>query len=473
LKSADSSVPAEDRGYTYDTAWNLNYRTNNGSLSTFIVDNKNELTNAFGNPDSYDGNGNLVAANGSHNEYVYDDENQLIQWFNYQLSSISRSTGDKRTDFVYDGLGRLRVRVEYVLACQVSTNGGGGGGGDSLVGGGAQTQSQQDNCTWNVTNEVHYVYDGMRVIQERNGSNTPTCAYTRGSDLSGSLEGAGGIGGLLARTKYVAGSPTSFALYFSDGNGNVTSLIDTNQSVLASYRYDPFGNIISKSGTLADANVYRFSSKEVHVNSGMYYYGFRFYDPNLQRWMNRDPLEEEGGINLYDYVSNNPMNWVDGFGLAIIYNDTGKPIIVSGGAGPGEGHNPGNEVFVVVPPGATCGGAGNAMPGYASRAEALAAYRDPKSARSTGMLYDVDYFDNRRGPHDPNHGDNKIYGDDKGPHYNIYNVATRNHLGPGSDYGASSDLTDWPFAAARWLGDQGLGRQLQNGLGKCTMPWWP
>src|SRR5439155_15684652 len=47
LTVADSSVPAEDRGYTYDPAWNLNYRTNNATLSTFIVDNKNQLTNSF------------------------------------------------------------------------------------------------------------------------------------------------------------------------------------------------------------------------------------------------------------------------------------------------------------------------------------------------------------------------------------------------------------------------------------------
>jgi RHS repeat-associated protein len=59
---------------------------------------------------------------------------------------------------------------------------------------------------------------------------------------------------------------------------------------VSNYRYDPFGNTISSSGTLASANVYRFSSKEIHVNSGMYYYGYRFYDPNLQRWINRDPI---------------------------------------------------------------------------------------------------------------------------------------------------------------------------------------
>ena len=74
-------------------------------------------------------------------------------------------------------------------------------------------------------------------------------------------------------------------------------MIDGSQAMVASYRYDPFGNAISKSGTLADANVYRFSSKELHVSSGMYYFGFRFYDANLQRWINRDPLGEAGFEN--------------------------------------------------------------------------------------------------------------------------------------------------------------------------------
>lgn len=309
LKIADSSVPSEDRGYTYDPAWNLNYRTNNGPLSTFIVDNKNELTNAFSILNTYDSNGNLTGV-GSGKVYVYDDENQLIQWFSYQLGSSSPTNGDLRSDFVYDGLGRLRERLEYVLSCPI-TNGGGGGGDLNSLAGGAQADTIGNNCTWNLTNEVLYVYDGMRVIQERDSNNVPQVSYTRGNDLSMSLEGAGGIGGLLSRTRYFAGSPTSSGLYFSDGNGNIAYLLATNQTMLASYRYDPFGNIISKSGSLADANVYRFSSKEVHVNSGMYYYGFRFYDPNMQRWVNRDPIEEEGGSNLYEFCLNDPADFLD------------------------------------------------------------------------------------------------------------------------------------------------------------------
>jgi insecticidal toxin complex protein TccC len=48
----------------------------------------------------------------------------------------------------------------------------------------------------------------------------------------------------------------------------------------------------------------------------MYYYGFRFYDPGLQRWINRDPIGEMGGLNLYGFVGNSPLIYVDPYGLA-------------------------------------------------------------------------------------------------------------------------------------------------------------
>ena len=95
--------------------------------------------------------------------------------------------------------------------------------------------------------------------------------------------------------------------YHADGNGNITALVAANETLTASYRYDPFGNTTSSSGGLASANVYRFSSKEQHANSSMYYYGYRFYDPPTQRWLNRDPIGENGGFNLYALVNNNPI----------------------------------------------------------------------------------------------------------------------------------------------------------------------
>jgi RHS repeat-associated protein len=85
---------------------------------------------------------------------------------------------------------------------------------------------------------------------------------------------------------------------------------------MASYQYDPFGNTISQSGILADANVYRFSSKEFHAKSGLYYYLLRFYDPNSQRWINRDPMQELFGLNMYAFVRNSPVAAIDLLGLA-------------------------------------------------------------------------------------------------------------------------------------------------------------
>jgi len=141
-------------------------------------------------------------------------------------------------------------------------------------------------------------------------------SYTRGTDLSGSLEGAGGIGGLLARSHGDSGGNWSIHnFYHADGNGNITYLVDSSQALAASYRYDPFGNTISSSGSLADANVYRFSSKMIHANSGLYYYGYRWYAPDVQRWLNRDPIGEWGSINLSSFVGNSSVNEIDALGL--------------------------------------------------------------------------------------------------------------------------------------------------------------
>jgi RHS repeat-associated protein len=142
--------------------------------------------------------------------------------------------------------------------------------------------------------------------------------YTRGNDLSGSLEGAGGIGGLLARSSGYSGSTGNWSThdyYHADGNGNITCLVDTSQTLAASYRYDPYGNLISSSGALASTNTCRFSSKEYIPSAGLYYYLYRFYDPNLQRWVNRDPIDEEGGLNLYAFP-NDPVDFVDIDGLS-------------------------------------------------------------------------------------------------------------------------------------------------------------
>ncbi len=80
---------------------------------------------------------------------------------------------------------------------------------------------------------------------------------------------AGGIGGLLSRSD---ANGTTF--YHADGNGNITMLINNLQLVVAKYIYDPFGNTLSMYGSLADANLYRFSSKEWNVSLGLHHAGW-------------------------------------------------------------------------------------------------------------------------------------------------------------------------------------------------------
>ncbi len=214
--------------------------------------------------------------------FAYDDENQLIS------VTISNAW---QNQFVYDGKMRRRIERDY-----------------GWIGG-----------SWTETNEVHFIYDGNVVVQERNANNLPTVSYTRGNDLSGRLQGAGGIGGLLARTdmgQWIGDSPFASAV-LPCGWKRQCHLPDVSEwnLWLAKYLYDPFGNTLAQYGALAGVNNYRFSSKELNANSGLYYYLYRFYDPNLQRWLNRDPLEEAGGVDLYTYVGNNPIDESDPLGL--------------------------------------------------------------------------------------------------------------------------------------------------------------
>jgi RHS repeat-associated protein len=264
-------------------------------------------------------------AGGSDNTFVYSALPAAVVLEankTYYLVSEETENGDTWYDLtqnvtVSGGLSAISTVWRYPGANYTRYGGGGLSFGPVGLKG---TSSGGSYGQWVLASETRYVYDGMRVIQERTSNGVPTVAYTRGPDLSGTLEGAGGIGGLLARSEWNSVSSTwSHAFYHSDGVGNVTALAVPNGNDIAlagSYRYDPFGRLIGTPTGLAARNTQRFSSKDWHNPSGFYYFGYRFYDPATQRWLNRDPMGEEGGLNLYGYVGNNPIDLIDPFGLA-------------------------------------------------------------------------------------------------------------------------------------------------------------
>ena len=147
----------------------------------------------------YDLNGNLTGD--GQRVFDYDDANRLIS------VTVSNSY---RTEFVYDGLGRRRIVRDFTWASAIGN--------------------------WQSASETRYVCDGYLPVQERNGNNTVLVTYTRGLDLSGTFGGAGGIGGLFART-----DGNGSAYYHSDAGGNITSLTDGSGNAVARYSNDPFG----------------------------------------------------------------------------------------------------------------------------------------------------------------------------------------------------------------------------------------
>jgi RHS repeat-associated protein len=240
-------------GYAYDPIGNRLAATNNSEVLAYLANSLNQYTAISNNMSyssypSYDLDGNLLS-NGSW-AFTWDGENRLV--------GVS-SNGSAVAAYSYDYMGRRWRSV----------------------------RSQSGISTTNI-----FTYDGWAMISETqvSGFSTQVSSYVYGLDLSGSLQGAGTIGGLLALTTYNP-SNSSYASYFYcyDANGNVTELVGTDGAAVATYVYDPYGNVVAKTGVKADANPYRFSSKYTDDETGLIYYGYRYYSPSLGRWTARDP----------------------------------------------------------------------------------------------------------------------------------------------------------------------------------------
>jgi RHS repeat-associated protein len=133
-------------------------------------------------------------------------------------------------------------------------------------------------------------------------------------DLSGALNGAGGVGGLLEISYNGTQTTNSFVAY--DGNGNVTALLAENGyhgSWAAQNEYGPFGELIRATGPMAKVNPIRFSTKYRDEETDLMYFGYRYYNPSAGRWLNRDSIEG-GGINLYSFVANDGVDFFDPYG---------------------------------------------------------------------------------------------------------------------------------------------------------------
>ena len=115
---------------------------------------------------------------------------------------------------------------------------------------------------------------------------------------------------------------TADYLYCFDANGNIGQVVSAADGAIAArYEYDPYGKPIKAEGAYAGENPFRFSTKYHDDETGLVYYGYRYYSAGLGRWMNRDSISENGSINLYLFVRNNSISLSDKLGLLVKMTD--------------------------------------------------------------------------------------------------------------------------------------------------------
>ena len=149
------------------------------------------------------------------------------------------------------------------------------------------------------------------MLFEKDAAGLAQKSYTRG------LGFPGGIGGIISMKCFEQeddGLEENTSYYHYDALGSVRGLSNQKGNLDAEFDYDAFGNELKHKGD-AKKNVYRFSSKEFEDHAGLYFFGARYYDPEIGRWLTPDPLGFIDGPNKYLYVANNPLNLVDPYGL--------------------------------------------------------------------------------------------------------------------------------------------------------------
>jgi RHS repeat-associated protein len=249
----------------------------------------------------YDYDGNLT--NDGRWTYTWDAENRPVTMYTNVAIGVP-SEANLKIDFTYDVAGR---RIQKVV---------------SAWSGGAYVPQSTNR----------FVYDGWNLVAEVTPASAPIRRYVWGLDLSGSEQGAGGVGGLVALCYQSTQTTNAFAAF--DGNGNVVGLVNVaDGAVIAQFEFGPFGELVRASGSMAGFVPMRFSTKYQDGETDLLYYGYRYYKCGTGSWVSRDPIGESGGRNLYALVGNCPVFGVDSFGLA----DTLQPGGYAGESIPADG----------------------------------------------------------------------------------------------------------------------------------------
>ena len=232
----------------------------------------------------YDANGNMTKKTRKQNDKIreqsvfkYDFDNRMTDFEKYKpkVNDPSEMIKIKQSEYKYDWLGRREEkRVDGVMK--------------------------------------RYLYSGQRVINETGTDGNINKSFIFGLGKLGSLDNVT----LKKDNEDIVLKQAHFN--YQDPLGSISISADIKGNVIEQNEYDPFGNVLSSVYNNNKKNNYKFTGKEFDQESGLYYYGARYYDPKVGRFTTLDPIRE--GINHYVYTINNPLKYVDLWGLSIDEN---------------------------------------------------------------------------------------------------------------------------------------------------------
>ena len=294
--------------YDLDMAGNLYAVTENGSV---------KLAYAYGDPTWAD-KLTAVTVNGTTRTIQYADALNPANWYNgtdytdltwtqgRRLSSITK--GSQTYSYEYDMSGVRSVKIADGLKHEY------------------------------VTQNGHVVRDTV--------TNAGTGAFQYMLDFTYDESGHP-----LTMRRYKNEAQTSYNTYHYvvNGQGDVVKLLHGTNTTVAEYSYDAYGNVLTKSGSLADLNPLRYRGYYCDTETGFYYLQSRYYDPAVRRFINADSYTSTGqgflGYNMFAYCNNNPANGDDPTGYSM---DWPREAYCSGAPGAGDSCGGGGDGIAAV-----------------------------------------------------------------------------------------------------------------------------
>jgi RHS repeat-associated protein len=264
-------------GYAYDPIGNRLLSSHNAETNTYIANALNQYSQiSVSSVQSVD---NLLPLHDADGNMTFDGKEWFYVW-NGENRLILASNAQHVVTYAYDHRGRMVWKTVSSSAAPPAK-------------------------------AIAYIWDDYNILRETisNHQSTITNSYVWGLDLSGTLQGAGGVGGLLAVHKDGA---FFFPVY--DANGNIIEYIAPDGVIAAHREYSAFGETIIISGTFADSFTHWWSTKPWCSVCNQIEYEFRKYNPSTGGWLSRDPIGDRGGLNLYGFVGNEPLNKTDYLG---------------------------------------------------------------------------------------------------------------------------------------------------------------